>query len=118
MIQPTADCRNHVLITSETCDHARDDERFDKLCPVCDGGLAVCSVCGEYEAGLDRSCMPKDNDFSHVWATAPRSMRNYVEQTIAAYWFYRGRNAGQAEAAVTSNADLREMRRMLGGRSG
>lgn len=45
----------HILITSKTCiSHGYHDGW--QSCPVCEGGLTVCSVCGEYEAGLDKPC--------------------------------------------------------------
>lgn len=40
----------HILLTPETCNIPHSD---DRQCPVCDGGLAVCAVCGQFEAGLD-----------------------------------------------------------------
>jgi hypothetical protein len=46
----------HVLITTKTCSCDGD-----KHCPICDGGLSVCSVCGEYEAGLDKPCKAPEN---------------------------------------------------------
>lgn len=40
----------HLLYTPETCDHAHTD---GGNCPVCDGGLGVCRVCGKAESELD-----------------------------------------------------------------
>jgi len=42
----------HILKLSENCDCDNDIN-----CQVCDGGLAVCSVCGEFEAGLVEPCL-------------------------------------------------------------
>lgn len=43
--------RDHVLLTPATCDC---EGRAG--CPVCDGGLSVCTVCGAYEGGLATEC--------------------------------------------------------------
>lgn len=43
----------HVLLTPETCTIIHYE---DRQCPVCDGGLAVCAICGKFEAGLDEPC--------------------------------------------------------------
>lgn len=45
----------HVLITPATCDC---NKLSDDPCPVCDGGLAMCSVCHKAEAELDEPCAP------------------------------------------------------------
>src|ERR1043165_4285896 len=42
--------KRHVLLTRETCNIPHHEER---QCPVCEGGLAVCQLCGKYETGLD-----------------------------------------------------------------
>lgn len=47
--------KRHVILTPQTCNLPHDET----TCPVCDGGLSVCSVCGEYEAGLDNPCVPR-----------------------------------------------------------
>lgn len=44
--------RAHVLLTPATCNFKHDDRQ----CPVCDGGLAVCANCSQFEAGLDGPC--------------------------------------------------------------
>ena len=31
----------------------------DTHCLICDGGLSICSVCSEFEAGLDQPCNAK-----------------------------------------------------------
>lgn len=43
----------HQLLTPETCNIPHVDYR---QCPICDGGLAVCELYGEYEAGLENPC--------------------------------------------------------------
>lgn len=43
----------HVLHNNQTCRCLHDGQRN---CPVCIGGLNVCSICGTYEAGLDNPC--------------------------------------------------------------
>jgi hypothetical protein len=47
----------HVLITTQTCNHADEDAS----CPVCDGGLAICSICGKAEVELDSPCVPRQS---------------------------------------------------------
>ena len=48
----------HILYTREDFKNIGDEElennRTAKL--VLDGGLSICKVCGEYEAGLDTPC--------------------------------------------------------------
>lgn len=51
----------HVLFTTETCNC---NKWSDYPCPVCDGGLALCSLCGKAEAELDTPCRP-------AWAQQP-----------------------------------------------
>lgn len=43
----------HLLYSEQNCSVFHDS---DKQCPVHEGGLAVCRLCGEYEAGLDQPC--------------------------------------------------------------
>lgn len=95
---PISARRDHVLYTEQDCQVFHSE---DRQCPVCEGGLAVCRNCKEYEAGLDNPCKPSSNapipatpDFDHEWEAAPRGMTNYVERSIAEYWFLRGRRAG------------------------
>lgn len=42
--------REHILLTTDMCGCSGDASR---ACPVCDGGLAVCSVCGMAEIELE-----------------------------------------------------------------
>lgn len=52
----------HVLLTSSTCPcrHRPDEEARDTgrptRCLVCDGGLAICALCGAAEIELDKPC--------------------------------------------------------------
>ena len=54
--------RSHVLLTSATCPcRHRPDEEARELdrptrCLVCDGGLAICALCGAAEIELDEPC--------------------------------------------------------------
>jgi hypothetical protein len=50
----------HVLLTPQTCPGRGTDAHENANCQVCDGGLSVCSVCGDYEAGLDKPCQGPD----------------------------------------------------------
>lgn len=53
----------HVILTPATCHH---DPGREGRCEVCDYRLAVCALCGTYEAGLDSACpgvpRPLDDD--------------------------------------------------------
>lgn len=49
---PLSSGSGHILRTSKDCPCSGDTG----TCPICDGGLSVCSVCGEYESGLDNEC--------------------------------------------------------------
>lgn len=42
----------HTLLTPKTCKCDKESGH----CMVCDGGLSVCAICGEGEAGLDNPC--------------------------------------------------------------
>jgi hypothetical protein len=50
--------KKHILYTKEDFKKMTNEElennRTYEL--VMDGGLDICKICGEYEAGLDRSC--------------------------------------------------------------
>lgn len=54
--------KSHVLLTSATCPcrHRPDEEARDTgrppRCLVCDGGLAICALCGAAEIELDEPC--------------------------------------------------------------
>lgn len=48
--------QKHVLITPATC---RCKRYADYPCSICDGGLAVCSLCGAAEIELDGPCLPQ-----------------------------------------------------------
>lgn len=77
--------QGHILHTEDDCGvfHAEDLQ-----CPVCEGGLAVCAVCGEYESGLDKPCQPRNPD----------------------YW--NGYRAGRIDALEKFNEDLVELVRI------
>lgn len=51
VIRTPADCRRE---NGGQCKYA-DTE----WCPTCDWALSVCILCGEYEAGLENDCCPK-----------------------------------------------------------
>jgi len=42
----------HAYKTPEEC----DCDKFDTNCPICDGGLVFCKVCGGFEGGLTTDC--------------------------------------------------------------
>lgn len=59
-IHDSRTCRasvEHVLITRQTCGCYRNEEQGGS-CNVCDGGLAICSICGKAEVELDLPCNP------------------------------------------------------------
>lgn len=49
----------HTLYTHHNCPY---DHREMEHCPICDAGIRLCKVCGEFEAGLDNPCKPKKED--------------------------------------------------------
>jgi hypothetical protein len=55
--QPTMSTKHDIIKSSDPHDCAR---RQELNCAICDGGLAVCRRCGEYEAGLGKPCLPRD----------------------------------------------------------
>lgn len=73
---------SHVLITPETCPC---DKQSDQSCNVCDGGLAICSVCGKAEIELEGPCLPRSHKYSYsqiqTYAACPlRYFYRYVVQ--------------------------------------
>lgn len=48
-------------------------------------------------------------DFDHEWREAPRGMTNYVERSIAEYFYLRGRRAGELNQMIEENRVFREM---------
>ena len=53
--------KEHIIMTCETCTICKGAAQSDKPCPCCDGGLAICLICGEYESGLEKDCIrPED----------------------------------------------------------
>lgn len=53
-------------------------------------------------------------DFEHEWNEAPRAMRNYVEQSIAEYWYLRGQLAGELKSLTETTQVFREMAEQRG----
>lgn len=47
---------DHKYITHETCDCYKRDSEYYQPCMVCDGGLAICSVCGLMEGSITTDC--------------------------------------------------------------
>jgi hypothetical protein len=72
----------HVLLTPETCNVTHSE---DRQCPVCDGGLAVCMNCGEFEAGLDNPCRGKV-DLTAIHDTATCTAGEGGEACEACAW--------------------------------
>lgn len=106
----------HLLYTEQNCSIFHDN---DKQCPVCEGGLAVCRLCGEYEAGLDEQCRKAQPaviitipTFEQEWQDAPKWATRTTEEISANYWFIRGQHAKEVELLAGMNCDLREMVRV------
>lgn len=53
----------HVLYNADDFKDETGEELENNIVyvSVMDGGLDVCKVCGEFEAGLDKPCVPKTN---------------------------------------------------------
>lgn len=45
----------HALYTPTNCPY--DHKILDGCCPVCDGGLSICKICGAAEVTLDQACV-------------------------------------------------------------
>ena len=73
----------HVLLTPETCPC---DKQSDISCNVCDGGLAVCSLCGKAEAELDRPCQSPGPRYSYsqisTYAACPTLYKFHYEDCL------------------------------------
>ncbi|MCY7948007.1 hypothetical protein [Bacillus atrophaeus] len=55
----------HVLYTKNDFKHLEWD-KWDKTAEmVVEGGLNVCKICGEFEAGLDEQCVIKSRKEIH-----------------------------------------------------
>lgn len=50
-------------------------------------------------------------DFDSDWLLAPRSMRNYVERSVAEYWYLRGAASERVSLMATQNEDMRALLR-------
>ena len=60
---------------------------------------------GEYGAGMTISAP----DFDHEWEAAPRGMTNYVERSVAEYFYLRGLRAGELNQMIEENRVFQEM---------
>lgn len=72
----------HVLFTAQTCPC---DKQSDRSCNVCDGGLAVCSVCGKAEVELDKPCTPQHRySYSQIstYASCPTLYKFRYEDSL------------------------------------
>lgn len=85
----------HVLLTPATCTITHYD---DRQCPVCDGGLAVCANCNEFEAGLDKPCKPRPS--------APLCVCDHYEHKPTGQCVACGRFCGAVSSEV-GGSDLR-----------
>jgi hypothetical protein len=56
-VRETSNYLSHTCITPKTCKYTHELDN----CPVCDWGLAICSVCGAGEIQLyEHPCKPKE----------------------------------------------------------
>lgn len=65
----TAATKPHILFTKETCPC---DKQSDAPCLICDGGLAVCSVCHKAETELDGPCAAPASTPGEAAQTCPK----------------------------------------------
>lgn len=55
--EPITTKNGHVLYSSKDCPYKKDEEWHSLgYCPVCDGGLGYCKICGMAESELDQPC--------------------------------------------------------------
>src|SRR5690349_8846415 len=74
---------DHLILTAEACRALGHPFRTgDDQCPVCDGGLACCVRCPEYEAGLGRPCRATAPD-------APAGIVGYATRNGVLHLFRR-----------------------------
>lgn len=50
------EAQQHVIMTPEMCPC---NKMLDESCNVCDGGLAICAICGNAEIELDGLCLQR-----------------------------------------------------------
>lgn len=111
-------CGHVLYVAGKNCQVFHSE---DRQCPVCDGGLAVCRLCSEYEAGLDEPCkraLPSTTisapDFDQEWESAPSARRRHTEQEDAFFWFMRGVRCGQLGQMLEDNRVFRQMAEQRG----
>lgn len=73
---------DHVLI-KPTDPHSHNE---DSLCAICDGGLAICKLCGKAEAELDEPCVPRVTQSN-----------GDIERETLIYWLLRAYQSGHRE---------------------
>ncbi len=56
------DIRGHIILTPAECARLGHPHQWHDACVICEHGLAVCELCGDYEAGLDAPCTPLEPD--------------------------------------------------------
>lgn len=54
----------HVIYTKDDFKNMSGEEMENNTTAtlVLDGGLCICKICGEFEAGLDKPCNPRKGD--------------------------------------------------------
>lgn len=118
--------QEHVIILpSDPHPHSEDN-----LCAICDGGLAICKLCGKAEVELNELCVPStalrntrsivhhaemveeqkrtQTTFEQYWQEAPKSIKHGCEQASAEFFYHAGRRDRETEM-------LREVNTVLSG---
>lgn len=96
---PTCPCHEWAGKVSEAVSEPKIDSS-----PLCGSGTGI----------SDSSSTALLPDFDSDWQLAPRTRTAYVEESIAHYWWLRGRQAGIEESIRLQNEDLREAARLRG----
>lgn len=104
----------HVLWKpSDFTDEQIADEALNGLVTaVFEGGLSVCKVCGEYEAGLDNPCGPKNGVGEGV------SLKKFWFTFGSGHCDAHGASLGNAVAVVEAESEGEARKKMFEARGG
>lgn len=101
--------KTHILKTIETCIH---ENRENVICPVCDWGLGVCSICGAAECELDEySCeefkAKRNGPVCHLPAaqTENRSMLVDIDIVTDRFWL-KDNNGDEAQVRLDPDGKI------------
>jgi hypothetical protein len=59
----------------------------------------------------------QQHNFDSAWSAAPTALKRVTEQECAEWFYLRGRQDERSKQTVVTNDDLREIRRLVEGRS-